>query len=101
MLDIDEVQTEELSVFQLMQLIPDDIAAEKRVRKHTLARWQSLSKVWLRKHPGSIQSETTTIKGVGLELSDSRGLVKSQDTFDVGRCQTVRSREEGVPRIGV
>ena len=29
MLDIDEVQTEELSVFQLMQLIPDDIAAEK------------------------------------------------------------------------
>ena len=39
--------------------------------------------------------------GVGLELSDSRGLVKSQDTFDVGRCQTVRSREEGVPRIGV
>ena len=41
------------------------------------------------------------VQGVGLELSDSRGLVKSQDTFDVGRCQTVRSREEGVPRIGV
>jgi len=29
MLDIDEVQTEELSVFQLMQPIPDDIATEK------------------------------------------------------------------------
>ena len=29
MLDIDEVQTEELSVFQLMQPIPDDIAAGK------------------------------------------------------------------------
>ena len=39
--------------------------------------------------------------GVGLELSDSRGLVKSQDTFDVGRCQTVRRREVGMPRIGV
>ena len=46
-------------------------------------------------------SETVKGLGVGLELSDSRGLVKSQDTFDVGRCQTVRSREEGVPRIGV
>ena len=29
MLDTDEVQAEEFSVFQLMQLIPDDIAAEK------------------------------------------------------------------------
>ena len=39
--------------------------------------------------------------GVGLELSDSRGLVKSYDTFEVGRCQTVRRREVGMPRIGV
>ena len=39
--------------------------------------------------------------GVGLELSDSRGLVKSYDTFDVGRCQTVRRRAVGMPGIGV
>ena len=44
---------------------------------------------------------STIAMGAGLELSDSRGLVKSYDTFDVGRCQTVRRRAVGMPRIGV
>ena len=48
-----------------------------------------------------MSARSTYLKGVGLELSDSRGLVKSYDTFEVGRCQTVRRREVGMPRIGV